>query len=732
MVEPGSRPAEAAGLRIDAVEVLPTDLRSVLLRVAGAWEGPPPKHLDAPVLVLRPPGRVHRIDALPETSGAAARAAPEIQPFRAAFSVPDALAALLEDGVELDLGPLTVRIPAPASQGGDADAEDAEGTVVDRAVLAERRARRAELAEEANLQRAGEAEDAAAKLEGELGKLELRLAAADEERAALGARLAAYEREMRAARQSAHAEQRLREEATAESRRRAAEAEAEAAGLRDQLRAAGERARRLDRELETMRRRADEAQQAMAAARTGERTAAERRRELDARERELQGRADAVARAEDETKAARGELSHAMARAATVGRELEALRREIETPAVRDLARLEAEASTRAEALAAAQLAIAEARATIAGAQAELERERAESVTAEAGLRERLDRERAAREAAQARAAELERSVTEQGERGTEVAAVHERLEGSLAALQAELVGARAEAERQASEREALTADRDALAARLAIAEADRRPIKRVPRRSTRAAASPWLGEALRRLVRTDEAAAGRLALQLLPGQALAVAGPLDYDVVASALGTHRVTVRPGAAELTTLTAPRARGTADFRIVATPAGLVDLVVDGGAARPAGVRATGTLRRRRALRGLPAVPLRLGALARAGVLPDPGLLYRALAEAVEPEWTRGHRFTIALEIAGPRGGTWHVTAADGAPLAVREAPPDAAVEAAVRTSQAGLQHLLDGEAPPAGEKAAMRGEAAAIGLLAQWTDRACWLGGGGAP
>src|SRR3979411_1012343 len=64
MEEPGSRWAEAGGLRIDAVEVLPTDLRLVLLRVAGAWEGPPPERLAAPVLVLRESHRRNRIHSV--------------------------------------------------------------------------------------------------------------------------------------------------------------------------------------------------------------------------------------------------------------------------------------------------------------------------------------------------------------------------------------------------------------------------------------------------------------------------------------------------------------------------------------------------------------------------------------------------------------------------------------------------------------------------------------------
>ena len=166
MVDPGSRPAKAVGLRIDAVEVLPTDLRSVLLRVAGAWEDEPPDDLRAPVLVLRAEEREHRLAALERTSGAAVRAAPEARPFRAAFSVPEALAPQLEEPVELDLGALTVRLPAPARAGEDGP-DAAGGTVVDPAVLAERRARRAELDEQASLRRVGEAEGAVARLEGE-------------------------------------------------------------------------------------------------------------------------------------------------------------------------------------------------------------------------------------------------------------------------------------------------------------------------------------------------------------------------------------------------------------------------------------------------------------------------------------------------------------------------------------------------------------------------------------
>lgn len=632
MEDPDSRSAEAAGLRIDAVEVLPTDLRAVLLRVAGAWEGPPPERLAAPVLVLHERDRMHRIDSLPETSGAAARAASETQPFRAAFSVPDALAPLLDESVELDLGPLTVSLPTPTPLGAEADPGE-EGTLVDPAVLAERRARRAEIAEETHPSRAGEDEQAAAHLEGELAKLELRLAAAAEERAELEARLAAVSR------------------------------------------------------------RTDEA----------ERTTPD---------------------------LARADLAQAMARARAMQRELVLLRREVEAP--------------KTEAAQAAERARAELEGRVAGLE-HTQHELSRRVEAELSARRAAEAEL---EAARARIDELERSLAEHDGREAQQAAAQQRLEHTLEELASELRSARAAAERPARDpalttiegtlaelrtalertgtefEAALEAERARTRAAEARADAAVERQARVERR-LRASASPWLEDALRRLARADGTAAARLALQLLPGQALAVAGPLDYEVEVAGLGRHRIAVRPGSADVGATAGRRWRR---FRVVATPAGLVKLVVGGGAARPAGVRVTRTLRRRRALRRLPAVPLEVGALARAGVLPDPGLLYRALALGIDPGWTRGHRFTVALEIAGPRGGTWHVSVADGARVAVEEAAPGSRVDAAIHASQVGWQHLLDGEAPPAGEKAAMRGDATAIGLLGQWSDWARGLGG----
>ena len=52
------------------------------------------------------------------------------------------------------------------------------------------------------------------------------------------------------------------------------------------------------------------------------------------------------------------------------------------------------------------------------------------------------------------------------------------------------------------------------------------------------------------------------------------------------------------------------------------------------------------------------------LARLGRPVDADLVFRSLAYAIEPEWTRGHSFTVAYELVGEGGGAWRVEVDDG--------------------------------------------------------------------
>ncbi len=64
------------------------------------------------------------------------------------------------------------------------------------------------------------------------------------------------------------------------------------------------------------------------------------------------------------------------------------------------------------------------------------------------------------------------------------------------------------------------------------------------------------------------------------------------------------------------------------------------------------------------------------VARAGVDPDPDLLYRALPYAIEPEWTRGHRFCVKYELRSDEsgaGGAWYVNVDDGRIETLHEPP-----------------------------------------------------------
>jgi hypothetical protein len=200
------------------------------------------------------------------------------------------------------------------------------------------------------------------------------------------------------------------------------------------------------------------------------------------------------------------------------------------------------------------------------------------------------------------------------------------------------------------------------------------------------------------------------------------VEGPLSYDLTVRGLGTYAVTVRGGSADLRRVAHPRRRDEALFHLRAEPAALAALLAGepGRIGRFRGpVRATGQRRRTAELAPLAQAPLSLAAALRAGARLDPELVYAVLPYAVAPEWTRGHAFTVAQEIAGLR--TWFVTARDGAPLAVTTTARRA--DATVTMTRAGFDALLRGDPPAPHDRPGIRGDRVAVAALKAWTDRA---------
>jgi hypothetical protein len=775
MVKPRSREGDGpSGLRVERVDLVSTDLGVVLVRISGRWEGGPSR--DAPVLLVGE----RRFDALPETSGAAERAASGADAFRATFSVAEELRPALGAGARLAVGDVEVELPVARDTETGA-AEPAGATVVDRAVLAERRARRAELAEETSARRAEEAERTLAELEGELAKLELRLERATDERAELMSRLSDATRDARGAAQRAEAERRRREESVAEASERTSEAEDDAARVRERAEAAGEHARELGREVEALRRRIAEAEHAAAAAeaararaekvaataeaQAAERIAAERtatalqRAETLAHERELAARArEAEPPAVTSPIAPDVEAMHALLEAEA--RVTRARREPGDTGALRE------EARHAAAAVADAAWTLVEARDAIGGASGAVEAERALRAAVDAE-REVLARDLAAeREGATELRAEIERrtAVQERAERAIdEMRGRLEELQGLSArarrADEAESAlreysstagEALAEAERRIGEAreaavgmqdrvEAERAERDELTSRIlalagelqaerearARAEAALAKPKTPPRRRREPRLDPWLPRALRELAARDPEAATRLGVQLLPAQTLAADEPLDYDLGVEGLGWHAVALGRGRGSVATLHEPRPRRRTDFRLALDAPALAELLAAGGSheVRRAGrARVRGTLRRRHALRRLPAAPLDLADLAEAGVWPDPGLVLAALSLLVDPAWTEGEPLVVALEVVGPRGGRWAVGAPGGAPLAVTPGRPEQP-SATVRIPQAAFQELLAGRPRATEGKAAIRGDVAALARLVGWIERA---------
>jgi hypothetical protein len=182
------------GLAVETVEWLPSGAESGLVRVRGRWIDEAARQPELPVLALRAAGAEHRFDSLPD-----ARFSRDPASWRGTYLVPAALVAADPEalwlewagGVRAGLPTLSRGVeppPVPGAARSPEAADEPGGEVIDRAVLAERRARRAEAAERQQARVAAEAVKAVEVLELRSAELERRLEEATAERDALRAR----------------------------------------------------------------------------------------------------------------------------------------------------------------------------------------------------------------------------------------------------------------------------------------------------------------------------------------------------------------------------------------------------------------------------------------------------------------------------------------------------------------------------------------------------------------
>lgn len=325
MADASLRPSPPADpVSIDQVELVDGQAERLLLRLTGRWRVQPPAdpagmHLAVPngAGVLRFPAQA------PAPRRGSARLSDDPRALVATFSLPEALLPALAGGLSLEFeGGSAVALPPVAPAPRD-DEEEPSGQVVDRAVLAERRARRAELGEQSSSRRAAAAEQAATALRAQLKELEQRLKRLDADRAEAQARVEDRDRSLRAAVQRLHAEQRRREEAAEEAARRVQAAEDELQSARRRGAQAERQSGQLSRDVEELRRRAAEAENAVGAAARG-------RRQAEERAAEAAQRLQALEAARAQALSAQGRLAATVAGSGVLAAEVAALHKALE------------------------------------------------------------------------------------------------------------------------------------------------------------------------------------------------------------------------------------------------------------------------------------------------------------------------------------------------------------------------------------------------------------------
>ena len=741
MSEPGRLPE---GHSVDAVDWLPSGARSGLVRVRGHRTPESGAPTPLPELVVEGGGEIRRFASLPDP-----RSDRDPTAWRGAYVLDARLATeagrlWLEwpGGHRAALPPLAV----PEHQvAGAPDPEPAGGEVVDRAVLAERRARRAEASEQAQARIAKEALKAVESLELRVAEVEQRAQAAEAERDALraqGGSAAALDGRVGSLRAEVH-----------ELRARLAEREAELErGPAAPAIAVGEAERRAERlrtaltatvatiadlrlrlhEIHVERRTRDVAAAADAVRASAlERERADLQAQLDAARQQLRGAMQARDEAAVELEGVRSAHAQLRSQHASVSAELGTARARIaelegEVAAVRAVAERsaqEARDAARAEAAALAAEQAHDAQEELVALRRRVEA--AEGAIAEAETARELAEARALAADAARRAAEVAHAARPAPSWSPEASPVMPEATSADAPaaprVPESLLAAAAQAEREAAERgrteesERVVADLEAAAAALRGAapepvatpvEADRTfPIVSAPSEPpgdlARGRASrelPPLRGALVKLAHDDPAAAGRIIAGLLKAQHVLVDSPPDYDLTIEEVGTFAVSPAGATTIVTPVDAPRGRGQAAFHLRTDALTLAETLT-GADVRPrrrrGPVRASGRVRAARRLTGAIRTDVALADLVRAGAELEPALVLRGFAYAVPAAWTQGQRWVAEIRVqdrvltleAHPAGG-----------LSAREGGPERTPDARLRLTEQQFRDLVAGDAP----------------------------------
>jgi ribonucleoside-diphosphate reductase beta chain len=233
--------------------------------------------------------------------------------------------------------------------------------------------------------------------------------------------------------------------------------------------------------------------------------------------------------------------------------------------------------------------------------------------------------------------------------------------------------------------------------------------------------------EALRRMAESDPELAARLIVHSLPAAAATLPAGLSYRLELDGLGALTVNPLGDRAEVTEVPAGGELNGEAFALSTDPATLVR-VASGRSPVGALVRGRIKLRgRRRKAMSLRRLSTDAGPrdLARLGIPIDADLVFRSLAYAIEPEWTRGHRFTVAYHLVGDGGGAWRVEIDDGSVRVERGLGEG--VDAIVRIRYSDWLALLSGDLTPPDAmrlgKTEVEGRLPPVTRLGRWIDRA---------